>query len=327
VRAGDLLRRLDSRLLPPLAAALGRLAHGRVRMRVLTATALLSVSAVLLTAVWTASRGQAPGDVTVGDVVRVGVTDGESIPQYVRSSRDELAKLTEGEETYALVTLSAYLAPERLKPILGGIAVSQVFGRVPLPDTQTQIVRIPALRVPDDVTAGMAVVADRKDVEAAEYHQLSQQLTGNSARERELRQVYDSGAAVAVAEAEAYRGGCSCVYAAVVRATPQALDRVFERPEVRAVDAAPEVRRLDRAVFLPPLPEQRDIVRPPADTALPSEPPASATPAQPAESPSVSPAEPSPEPSVDPSPSASSDAPEPSTPTPSDPATTPPSSQ
>lgn len=324
MRAGDLLRRLDSRLLPPLAAALGRLAHGRVRMPVLTATALVSVTAVLLTAVWTANRGQPPGDVTVGDVVRVGVTDGESIPQYVRSSRAELAKLADGEETYALVTLSAYLAPERLTPILNGISVSQVFGRVPLPDTQTQIVRIPALRVPDDVTAGMAVVADRKDAEAAEYRDLSRQLTGDSPRERELRQVYDSGAAVAVAEAEAYRGGCSCVYAAVVRATPRALDRVFERPEVRAVDAAPEVRRLDRAVFLPPLPEQRDIVRPPVDAALPSASPAPETPTPPAESPPAPP--PSPEPSSEPSPSA-----EPSSasaaPSPSDPATTPPASQ
>ncbi|GLI01153.1 hypothetical protein [Phytohabitans aurantiacus] len=324
MRAGDLLRRLDSRLLPPLAAALARLAHGRVRMRVLTATALLSVSAVLLTAVWTAGRGEPPGDVTVGDVVRVGVTDGESIPQYVRSSRSELATLAADQETYALVTLSAYLAPERLKPILGGISVSQVFGRVPLPGAQTQIVRIPALRVPDDVTAGMVIVADRKNAEATEYREMSSKLTGDSARERELRQVYDSGAEVAIAEAEAYRGGCSCVYAAVVRATPPALDRVFERPEVRAVDAAPEVRRLDRAVFLPPLPEQRDVVRPPVHTALPSGPPAPETPTPPAESPSAS--APSPEPSTEPSPSVepSSATPEPS---PSDVPTTAPASE
>lgn len=312
MRAGDLLRRLDSRLLPPLAAAMARLSHGRVRMRVLTVTAFMSVMAVLVTAVWTAGRGEPQGDFTVGDVVRVGVTDGESIPKYVQSSRSELASLAADQETYALVTLSAYLAPDRLKPILGGIAVSEVYGRVPLPETQTQIVKIPALRIPDDVTAGMTIVADRKDAEAAEYRDLSRQLIGDSARERELRQVYDSGAAVAVAEAEAYRDGCSCVYAAVVRATPSALDRVFERPEVRAVDAAPEVRRLDRAVFLPPLPEQRDVVRPPAHRGLPTPPPASETPAQPAESPSPSP--PSPEPSTEPSPSAepSSPAPEPS---------------
>jgi hypothetical protein len=58
--------------------------------------------------------------------------------------------------------------------------------------------------------------------------------------------------------AAGYRGLCACLYAAVVRATPAALDVVAARPEVRIVDPAPEVRRLDATVFLPPLPEQAD---------------------------------------------------------------------
>jgi hypothetical protein len=271
VRTGDLLRRLDSRLLPPLALAMSRLAQGRTRMRVLTGAALLSATAVLLTAVWAADRRPA-GDTTVGQVVRVGVSEGQSIPGYVESSRAELSALLAAPpaETYALVTLSAYLAPDRLTPVLGGVSVSQVFGRVPLADAQTQIVHISAFRIPDDVSAGMASVADRKDAEAREYRELSQKLTGDSEQERSLKQVYDSGADVAAAEATAYRSRCSCVYAAVIRATPVALDQIFERPEVRAVDPAPEVRRLDRAVFLPPLPEQDDVVRPPADTGLPT---------------------------------------------------------
>ncbi|MEV4386571.1 hypothetical protein AB0J68_12800, partial [Micromonospora sp. NPDC049580] len=47
---------------------------------------------------------------------------------------------------------------------------------------------------------------------------------------------------------------------------------VAARPDVRAVDPAPEVYRLDRTVFTPPLPEQRDVVRPPADTGPSPEP-------------------------------------------------------
>jgi hypothetical protein len=297
VRAGDLLRRLDSLVLPPLAVAMSRLAHGRLRMRVLTGVALLSATAVLLTAVWAADRRPA-AEPTAGDLVRVGVVDGQSIPGYVQSSRTELAALVAAPpsgpagETYALVTLSAYLAPDRLTPILGGVAVAEVFGRVPLPSAQTQIVRIPALRIPGDVTAGMAEVAERKEAEAREYLELGRRLTGASARERQLREVYDSGAAVAGAEAEAYRSRCSCVYAAVIRATPGALDQIFDRPEVRAVDPAPEVRRLDQTVFLPPLPEQRDLGEPPADTALPTAPPsAEAEPVAP-----IQPAEPEPAP-------------------------------
>ncbi|MFC0528849.1 hypothetical protein [Phytohabitans kaempferiae] len=280
MRTGDLLRRLDSRLLPPLARAMSRLAQGRLRMRVLSGAALLSATAVLLTAVWAADRRVPAGDPTVGEVVRVGVIDGQSIPGYVASSRQELAQMLATPpstgDTYALVTLTGYLAPDRLTAVLRGVSVAQVLGRVPLPETQTQIVHIPAARIPGDVVAGMAEVAERKEAEAAEYRTLSNTLTGDSDRERQLRQVYDSGAEVATAEATAYRSSCSCVYAAVIRATPSALEQLSARAEVRAVDPAPEVRRLDRAVFLPPLPEQDDIVRPPADTALPSPAPSAA---------------------------------------------------
>jgi len=75
---------------------------------------------------------------------------------------------------------------------------------------------------------------------------------------------------VAQAEAEAYRQQCSCVYALIVRAAPAELAKLAERPEVRAVDPAPEARRLDRTVFLPPLPEQVGAARPPRDDSLPS---------------------------------------------------------
>lgn len=137
---------------------------------------------------------------------------------------------------------------------------------MPLPGRQTEIVRIPALRVPDDVVAGMEEVAARKDTEAADYQARAAAVDGDGVGERELRERYVSGAEVATAEAAAYRTGCACVYAAVVRAAPQVLRGVAARPDVRAVDPAPEVYRLDRTVFTPPLPEQRDVVRPPADT-------------------------------------------------------------
>jgi hypothetical protein len=38
------------------------------------------------------------------------------------------------------------------------------------------------------------------------------------------------------------------------------------------VDPAPEIRRLDRTVFLPLLPEQATVVAPPPDRSLPAEP-------------------------------------------------------
>ncbi|MEU8182742.1 hypothetical protein AB0B86_18500 [Micromonospora sp. NPDC049047] len=271
MRAGNLLRQLDQRLLPPLTRAVARLGDRPTRSGVLTWAAALSAAAVLGTALWAADETPS-GDPTVGEVTRVGVTDGDSAPGYLRSAAADLAALSSqsapgtADGTYALVTLDAYLPPQRLAMVLGDVPVSTVFGRVPLPGRQTEIVKIPALRVPDDVVAGMDQVASRKETEAADYRARAAAVDGDGASERELRARYASGAEVAAAEAAAYRTGCACVYAAVVRAAPVVLRGMAARPDVRAVDPAPEVYRLDRTVFTPPLPEQRDVVRPPADT-------------------------------------------------------------
>ncbi len=280
--AGDLLRELDSRVLPPIARGFSRLADGPIRLRLLTGVALLSATAVLVTAVWTVDR--APQDGRDPDLLRVGVVEGQSVPGYVRSSRGELAALVRPPgggapavtETYALVTLTSYFAPDRLTPVLDGVAVSEVYARPPLDGVPTQVTRIPAYRIPDDVLAGMLDTARRRDQEQAEYQRLGAALPVGDER---LRRAYATAAQVAAAEAAAYRHGCSCVYAAVVRATPAALERIAARTEVRAVDPAPEVRRLDLAEFTAPLPEQQYAVVEPS----PSLPPlvtASASPAR-----------------------------------------------
>jgi hypothetical protein len=260
---GDVLRELDSRVLPLLGRAFGRLGTGPARLRLVTAAGLICASAVLLTAVWAADRAPNGAPVPSGDVVRVGVVDGQSVPGYVSASHDELTALLADPasavataEVYALVSLAVYVTPEQLAPVLSGLAVAQVYARAQLPGMQTQVVRIPAYRVPQDVVAGLQDAARGRDQEIADYGQLRRALTGDSGADRRLRAAYDRAAALAAAEAVAYRAGCSCVYAAVVRAAPPALDRLTRRPEVRAVDPAPEVRSLDRAEFRPPLPEQ-----------------------------------------------------------------------
>ncbi|MEW2428911.1 hypothetical protein AB0877_12950 [Micromonospora sp. NPDC047644] len=324
MRAGNLLRQLDQRLLPPLTRAVARLGDRSARSGVLSWAAVLSAAAVLGTAVWAVDDSPV-GDRTVGEVTRVGVADGDSVPGYLRSAAADLAALpasaaaAEGG-TYALVTLDVYLPPQRLATVLGDVGVSTVFGRVPLPGRQTEIVKIPALRVPDDVVAGMEQVAARKETEAADYRARAAAVDGDGVGQRELREQYVSGAEVAAAEAAAYRTGCACVYAAVVRATPVALRGVAARPDVRAVDPAPEVYRLDRTVFTPPLPEQRDVVRPPADTGPSPVPTRSERPAPmvSAPAPSASVGE-----SSEPAPVVTIPSPEPSTPEPTE--STPPS--
>lgn len=248
----------------------------RWRIRPLPAAAVLSVAAVLLAAAWS-TRAKPASDPTVGQVVTVGVVDGESIPAYLTASAEELARLAAASPgpgpapMYALVSLTGYVAPDRLAPVFDGVTVAEALARAPLPGMQTEIVRIAVFRVPADVSTGMAEIAERKAAEAADYDRRAEQVTGDGAEQRQVRRVYLAGARRAAAEAAAYRDRCACVYAAVVRATPEALSRLASRPGVRAVDPAPDVIRLDRAVFRPPLPEQHDLVRPVPDDAIGSD--------------------------------------------------------
>lgn len=268
MRSGDLLRQLDQRLLPHLVGAVNRLARSPVRPGVLPTAMLLSCLAVLFTAVW-ASGGTPAGNRGVDEVTRVGVAAGESIPGYMQDATADLAALPaaasppSGDGTFALVSLSTYLTPQRAAVVLDDVPVAAVIGRVPMPERQTEVVRITTPGLPDDVVAAMTDLAARKDREAGDYRARAATVSPGRPEQREL---YLSAAHMAAAEATAYRGGCACVYAAVVRAEPVALRRVASQPDVRVVDPAPEVRRLDRTVFTPPLPEQDAVAQPLANT-------------------------------------------------------------
>lgn len=206
--------------------------------------AAVAVAAVAYAA-WPAPSGDGLGG---GSAVRVGVRDGDRVPAYVESSRAELAGLR-GERTVALVTLADYRGPDGAAALADGTDLLVALARVPLPGRQTELTRLPAASAAG-LAEAMSRVAERKLAEAQGYR--SRGATGD--------------AAVTVAEADAYRVGCACVYALVVRGEPESLRGLAARSGVRAVDPAPEVGDLDRAVFVAPLPEQRDVVRPPVDS-------------------------------------------------------------
>ncbi|AGL15543.1 hypothetical protein [Actinoplanes sp. N902-109] len=244
------------RMMPPLARGRGRIGGGPARLRIMTGLALASAAALMVTVVLITDRGP-EAESPAGDVVRVGVVDGQSVSGYLTSSRGELGTMfASAGDTWALVSLSSYYAPDKLPGVLGDSAVAQVYARAPLPGVRTQVVKIPVYRMPGDVVAGMLTAALARDQEQADYRKLSTKL-GESAGDLRLRRAYETAAQTAAAEAAAFRAHCACVFAAVVRAAPAALDRLADRPEVRVVDPAPEVRSLDRTEFRPVLPEEK----------------------------------------------------------------------
>jgi hypothetical protein len=188
-----------------------------------------------------------PVDDSVGDVPRVGPVDGERVAAYLGQARDELAALPADEQTWALVGFTAYQKPAGLTPLLAGYRVDRVLARVPLPGVQTQLVTLVVHTLSVDVPTGMQRVA--------------------AAKEKDATDAVDAGtAALDRREASAYRQLCGCLYAAVVRADGASLRALAGRTGVRIIDPAPEVTRLDRATFVPLLPEQSETVGPPGNT-------------------------------------------------------------
>ena len=260
------LRALDERVLP-------RLARGLNRLGVLGGLAVAGVVAVVATAVLASGQAPPPDD-TVGEVVRVGAVEGDRVSPYADRAGAELRSLVSSGtgETYALVSLLGYATPTGVLPVLTDVDTVRVFVRLPVPGVQTAIesfgVRTPAA----DIPAAMARIAEERETGAADDERTAARLSGERPEERELKRFYTESARLDRAEAGAYRQGCACVYAVVVRATPVRLAQLAGRPGVRVVDPAPEVRRLDRTVFLPLLPEQTTVVAPPPDRSLPAEP-------------------------------------------------------
>jgi hypothetical protein len=225
-----------------VSAAWVRLARGARHPTARAVVATVGVVTLTVVALWW-SRSEPPAPSGSTDAVRVGVASGGSIEDYVRDSRRRLAAHG-GAAAYALASFDAYLPPERLTDLLAGVEVAEVIVRVPVPDAQTEIVRLPVQRLPADLYAGLDRVAERKEAEAR-------------------RDADPEGARISAAEAAVMRARGACVYAAVVRALPDGLAVLATRPGLRTVDPAPGVRDLAHAVFLPPLPEQSDFARPP----------------------------------------------------------------
>ena len=269
------LARLDSVVVPRLALGADRIA-GTVRRSwrrpVPVAVALALLAGVVILVAQVSAR---PGVAILPDpTVRVGVSDGDWIPQYLSASRERLDRLVGAaptSEVYALVSLKRYLTPTEVAGLVtrtvattagdtsGRLTTISAKARVPLARRQTSLVDLAADRLPDDLVASMALAAERKSAQAADY------AARASAAPPESRLPLATSAEVASAEAAAYRERCACIFALVVRALPGVLLRLAEHEDVRTVDPAPLVLDVRRAVFVAPLPEQTDVVRPPAD--------------------------------------------------------------
>lgn len=266
------LSTVDDKLLPPLTRGLAKLRArtARWRGRPTTVLAAAVVVAAAVVAVLALTRPPPPGAPGTSPAW-VGVREGDRVPVYIELSAARLAALVAEDPdrpVYALVSFERYLTPDDVAAAVGaapGVASVRAHGRVPLPGRQTQLVTLTAIRLPDDLLTSMAEIADTKEADARSYAAMAAEQPEDT-----LRQIYESNAEVARAEADAYRQACACVYGLVVRGSATALTELAQVPGVRAVDPAPDVTDPRQAVFAPPLPEHVDRVTPPRDDDLPT---------------------------------------------------------
>jgi hypothetical protein len=268
---GGPLRRLDDRVLPPIADALARLGRGARRVRIIRVVAVVISLTVVLVAVYAAGRQPPTTYAPAGVPVRLGVQEGDSIPLYIAASKTKLSQLiaatsanTKPPEYFALVSMTTYLTPQRLAAVLvhPQVQIAYVIMRVPSPE-QTEIFQIYAPNVPQDIVREMQAKAEKKQQEVAEYDALLSDVRGATLTDQMQREQYKKEASIARHEANSYQSLCACVYAAVVHAKPDVLGQLAAQPGVRAVEPAPLQFSADLAVFLPPLPEQYDVAGPP----------------------------------------------------------------
>lgn len=267
----DALNKLDAKVLPRLARGFTRItgAAARVRIRPLTLVAGVLVLAVAATVVWRLGEPKSqPGS---GPYYRVGVSEGMVIEKYVDDGRAELKRLSTGPRAanpvYALVSFSSYLNAESVTALAAAagpqLDTVAAYARLPLPGWQTEVIRLAAQRLPGDLLASLARVAEQEAADSLRYTQKAR------AEERaDLRKTLEENASLDAAEADAFGDpGCACIFALVVKGAPAVLNRLAAQKHVRVVDPAPELTTITLSTtFNAPLPEQTGrVVSPPDD--------------------------------------------------------------
>jgi hypothetical protein len=276
-RASRFLANLDRRVLPPIARAFARASQGGRRGRVLVAVGVAASFLAASIAVYAANRPSAATPVP-GPIVTIGVKAGDSIPDYIKRRKAALNDIVTGSKNqmFALVAFKSYVTPNGLLAIVQGVTVVNALVHVPPtviaafhgdPSQPTHSILVKAYRLPEDVTNAMMAEASNKLQNVKDYHSLetlAPSLPTSAAEKAKAQEMYRRAERMAKAEYYAYRSLCACVYAVVVYATPAALHALAARWNVRVVDPQPTLRSADRAVFLPPLPEQTKIAKPPS---------------------------------------------------------------
>jgi hypothetical protein len=209
-----------------------------------------------------AAERPAPAAVLPGPPV-LGPEIGAQITQYVSTARAAAAQASQErpqEEQLALVSLTAYATPEKAREVLTGLDVRRAYLRVPAGPDPTEVLSTDVEDLVGDVRRLYTATAARKGREQQEFLGLARSITPDSPEQQRFRAFYEASARASGKEATAYRTGCACLFAVVVRAPVRVLAELPALAGVRAVELAPPGATVEEIRVRPLVPEQTTVV-------------------------------------------------------------------
>lgn len=275
VGAGRALRtRVATVAVPPGPGVLRRLDERYARsgplalLRDAPQAGLAVAGAVLLAGAGVAvARGGDPppdrGSLVADSSVALGPEVGDDVAAYVEGARKGAAALSADDpeaQHIALVSLTSGLQPDAVQALLEGLEVQRVYLKVPSSDPG-EVLSTDVEDLVPDLRALYAATADRKAEDREELVRLSRGIAPTTAEQTRLRDVYELSGRLAAREAQAYRKGCACVFAVVVRGSAAQLAALPALSGVRAVELAPEGVALEALRVRPLGPEQTTTVQ------------------------------------------------------------------
>jgi len=224
--------------------------------------ALLCVLLVLLGVAWVAGRQSllgAPDRPASLDAVRLGPDPGASVAGYL-AGLPARWPAPGAAPVPALVQFGAEQDPASVARLVASAGPVTAVFRVPLPRVQTALrfEPLPVVDLADPVGGTERRLALARQSAARDAAAEAGRLTGRAASVARYE-------AAALAGSTSRPTPCRCVLAVLVVGDRAALSGLAGRPEVRAVDAAPEDTPPTGVALAPLLPEQTQLAAPVPD--------------------------------------------------------------
>ncbi|MCW2778444.1 MAG: hypothetical protein JWN17_2169 [Frankiales bacterium] len=186
--------------------------------------------------------GRASSNTVASPASRVlGPAVGASVPDYVAQAKAhavELSRQRPGVLHVALVSLTAYGKPDDVRRLLAGLEVQRAYLRVPS-DQPTEVLPAPVQDLAGDLKLLYTAKAGQKAKDQVEFLSLARSIVPENPEQRRFKEFYEQAARLSGLEATAYRTGCACLFAVVVRGRASDLTQLTAYPGIRAVELAP----------------------------------------------------------------------------------------